>query len=651
MLGFFRRLTKSKAGTVIGILFLVAILASFAVADITNLRQGGGSLPQGTLAKVGGAELTQADLDTALQRRLAQVREQNPQATYADLAGEFDTIVDSLIQERTLWAYAKKHGFTVSKKLVDAEIVKIPGVQGLDGRFSDAAYKQFLAQNRLTDSQVRREIETALLQRLVLTPVAANARVAQGLARPYADSLFEQRSGELALIPFAAFVNGPAPTDAELQAFYRQNLPRYTIPERRALRIARLTAEQLGSIAPSEKEIADYYKANAATYGGVEKRVVSRATLPDRNQVAAIVQRARAGGTFAAAAAPAGFSAADVSVGPQTRAELAAKTGEAVAAQVFAAPAGTVIGPVQSSTGFDAIKVESIQAAGGKSLEAARAEIVAKLTADKKKEALADLVGKVEDALADGKTFDEVAAAYKLPVLTTPPLTRTGAVFDQPTYKLPPEYGQIATQGFDLGVDDDPVVETLPNEVGYALVDVTDTVPATPAPLARIAAQVRNDFVARRANEQAAAAAQTVLNQVARGTALKDAMAALKQPGIKPAEAIELKRGALAQFAQQGQEVPPPLRILFSLQPGKAQRAAGPSGIYLVKLDKIVPGSAASQPTVIAQQLVEVQRAAGTELALEWLTAAQKELKVSRNEEAIAAAKARILGNGAAPAE
>lgn len=643
----FRRLSKSKVGTGILVLFLLLILASFAISDISNLRQGG-SLPQNTLARVGDVELTASDLDTAMQRRLAQVRQQNPQATYADLAPEYDAIVNALIQERTLWAYARKHGFTVSKKLVDAEIVKIPGTRGLDGKFSEQAYRAFLAQERLTDAQVRREIETAILQRLVITPVAASVRIAPGIARPYADSLLEQRSGSLALLPFAAFTGGTPPTAAELQTFYRQNVARYTVPERRTFRIARITNEQLGPIAATDKEIADYYNANQATYGGVEKRVVSRATLPDQAAVAAIAQRAKAGGTFAAAAAPAGFSDADVSVGPVTRAELASRAGEAVAAQVFSAPAGSVIGPVKSSTGFDVVKVESIQAASGRGLADVRTEIADKLTADKRKNALADLVGRIEDALADGRTFEEVATANKLPVLATPALTRAGAAFDQPAFKLPPEYAAVPGASFDIGADDEPVVEPLPNEAGYALVDVAEVVPAAPAPLARIQDQVRTDFITKRAQDRANAAATTVLQQVGAGKPLAEAIGALGLSGVRPPEAVELRRGALGQFAQQGQEVPPPLRILFTLAPGKAQRAAGPSGIYLVKLDRVVPGSAASNPQLVAGQVTQLQRSAGEELALQWLAAAQRELKVTRNDEAIRAARSRIIGGGAA---
>jgi peptidyl-prolyl cis-trans isomerase D len=643
----FRRLSKSKVGTGILVLFLLLILASFAIADISNLSQGGGALPQNTLAKVGNVELTANDLDTAMQRRLAQVRQQNPQATYADLAGDFDAIVNALIQERTLWAYARKHGFTVSKKLVDAEIVKIPGVRGLDGRFSEQAYRAFLAQERLTDAQVRREIETSLLQRLVITPVAASVRVSPGIARPYADASLEQRSGSIALLPYAAFTGGAAPTAAELQNFYRQNVARYTVPERRSFRLARITPEQLGDVAATDQEIAAYYQQNQATFGGVEKRVISRATLPDRNAVAAIAQRAKAGGTFAAAAAPAGFSAADVSVGPVTRAELVSRAGEAVAAQVFAASAGTVVGPVQSSTGFDVVKVESIQTAAGRSLADARAEIATQLTAEKRKNALADLVAKVEDSLADGRTFEEVATANKLPVLATPALTRAGASFDQPGFKLPPEYAAVPGASFDIGADDEPVVEPLPNDAGYVLVDVAEVVPAAPAPLARIQDQVRTDFIAKRAQDRANAAATTILQQVSAGRSVAEAIAATGVAGIKAPEAIELRRGALAQFAQQGQEVPPPLRILFTLAPGKAQRAASPSGIYLVKLDRVVPGNAAANPQLIAGEVTNLQRSAGEELALQWLAAAQKELKVTRNEDAIRAARSRILGGAA----
>ena len=640
MLSSFRRLSTSKAGSVIAVVFLLTILASFALADMSNFRQTG-ALPQGVLAEIGDQKLTEAELSDVLQRELQQLRQQKPDATYADLAPQFDAIVNGLVQERTLRAYAQKHGLLPSKKLVDAEIVKIPGVRGLDGKFSETAYRQWLAQNRLTDQQVRSEITTLMLQRLLLTPIAANARVPLGVARPYASMLLEQRSGEVALVPTAAFRDGAAPTDAELQQFYNQYRQRYMVPEQRVLRIAKIGPEQVANVAPTDQEIAAYYNANQATYGGGETRILSRASVPDRNTAQQIAQRARSG-DFAAAAAPAGFTASDISLGRQTKEQLASLAGASVANQAFGAPAGTIVGPVQSNTGWDVIKVESIERTAGKSLAEARAEIAAKLTADKRKNALADLVTKVEDEISDGRNFSEVTTANKLPVVTTPPVIANGTSIQNREFKLPQEFAPLLKTGFELSADDDPVVETLAGDAGYALVAAGDITPAAPAPLASIKERVAADFLTKRALDRAKAVANEIAAKANRGAPLGRAFSEAKIARAEPPQPLTVRRLQLAQM--QGQ-VPAPLQMLFSLAPARARLvpAPGNQGYFIVKLNSITPGDALSQPALISQVQRDFNQQAGEELVVQFLQAAQEELGVERNADAIAAAKRRLL--------
>lgn len=645
MLSAFRRMSKSKGGVVIAILFLLMILASFALADISNLRQGG-SLSQGSLASVGKEQVTEAELSAALQRQLAELRQQKPDATYADLAPQFEQILNGLIQAKTLKAYAAEHGLLPAKRLVDAEIVKIPATRGLDGRFSEAAYQQFLQQNRLTDAQLRDEITVLLLQRMLLAPVAANARVPVGVARPYASVLLEEREGEVALVPAAAFRTGPPPTDAQLQQFYAQNRARYMVPEQRVLRIARISPELVANVSPTEQEIAAYYNQNRATYAGGETRVLSRASVADQAQAAQIAQRARAGGSFAAAAQPAGFSAADVSLGPQSREQLANLAGAQVAAQVFAAPSGAVIGPVRSTTGFDVIKVERINRTPGRTLAQARSEIIAKLSADKRKNALTDLVTKVEDEIADGRTFDEVAQANRLTVTQTPPILANGQSLRQPGFQLPPEYRErLLKDAFAMQSGEDPVVETLPNDAGYAVLAVGDIIAATPAPLAEIKERVAADFIAKRAADAARAAATQIEAKVARGMSLAQAMREQNVTGAPAPAPLKVRRLQLAQL--QGR-VPPPLQILFSLAQGRSRVVAAPEGqgFFIVKLNKINAGDALSQPTLVAQTQADLARQVSEEYAVQFLGAAQKELGVRRNESAIAAARQRMLAGG-----
>jgi peptidyl-prolyl cis-trans isomerase D len=458
--------------------------------------------------------------------------------------------------------------------------------------------------------------------------------------------LLEEREGEVALIPSAAFRSGTAPTPAELQQFYGQNRNRYTVPEQRVLRLARITPELVANVQPTPAEIAAYYNANRATYAGGETRVLSRASLADQAQAAQVAARAKAGGSFAAAAQPAGFTAADVSLGPQSRQELAGLAGESVAAQVFAAPAGAVVGPVRSSTGFDVIKVESISRTPGRSLEQARTEVAARLAGDKRKNALTDLVTKIEDEISDGRTFDEVAQANRLAVSQTPPIAANGQSLVQPGFQLPAEYRErLLKDAFSMQSGDDPVVETLPGDAGFVVMAVGEVTAATPAPLAQIRERVAADFVAKRAADAARSAAAQVQAKVARGVPVAQALREQNVAGAPAPSPLKLRRLQLSQF--QGQ-VPPPLQILFSLAPGKSRLVAAPEGqgFYVVKLNRIAPGDALTQPGLVTQAQADLGENLGQEIAVQFLAAAQAELGVKRNEAAIAAARQRLLSGG-----
>ena len=299
MLTFFRRVSKSKVGTWIMATVLIAILAGFAVADISNFGSGNvggfGGMSSSTLAKAGDQEVSEREMSEQMQRHLQQVRQQNPNADYATILGDFDPLLSSMLDERALIAFGNKYGFKLSKRLIDAEIAELPQAKGLNGQFSEQAYQQFLAQQRLTDPQVREIIAGGLLQRLMLTPVAANARISVGMARPYASMMLESREGEAVALPLDPFKAGLNPTDAQLQQFYAANRNRYMIPEQRVLRIATIGPEQVANVTPSPQEIAAYYKSNQATYGSKETRGLSQVVVPDQATANGIAARAKGG--------------------------------------------------------------------------------------------------------------------------------------------------------------------------------------------------------------------------------------------------------------------------------------------------------------------------------------------------------------------
>lgn len=640
-----RRISKSTIGSFLMVIILLLILVGFAMGDIQNVLSGGGfGVSNDTLVSVGREKITEREMSRLMERQLAQVRQQNPEADYSTIASEFEPLLSSLVEERLLKAFAENHGFVLSKRLIDAEIANIPGAKGLGGRFSEAAYQAFLAQSRLTDEDVRNVITSGLLQRLVLTPLASEARVPVGVATPYASMLLEVREGEVALVPASAFASGLNPTDENLQAFYTANRARYIVPEQRVLRLAKMGPEQVGNITASEQEIAAYYRANQAQYAAREIRVLSQAVVPDRGAAQALAQRAREGGTFAAAAAPAGFSAQDVALGEQTREQFAGAAGNAVASAAFGAKAGEVVGPVQSDLGWHVVKIESVRREGGRTLDQARDEIAAKLASDKRKDALADLVTRVEDAISDrGLNFAEAVAEAKLAVVQTPLITAAGTSRADPAYKLPEEYAAALKSGFELQASDEPVVETLPNDAGYVLVAPARIVPAAPAPLASIREQVEADWVAQQAMARARQAASAIGTKAARGVPLDQARREAGGP-LPPVQEVRQRR---LEMSRMGGEIPAPVRILFALGEGKSRMVADPEGrgFFVVKATKIIPGNALLQPSLISRVQNEFQGPLGEEYARQFVEAIREEVKVRRNESAIATAKARLTGS------
>ncbi|MEO7563721.1 MAG: peptidyl-prolyl cis-trans isomerase [Sphingomicrobium sp.] len=642
MSSFFRRVSKSKFGTFAMAFVLIAILAGFAMGGIQNFGSGslGLGLDSDTLARAGDQKISEREMNETMQRRLQEVRQEQPDAEYAAVSGDFPDLLDALIDQRTLIAFADKFGFHLSKRLVDAEIAQIPDTKGLNGQFSDEAYQTFLGRRRMSDLQVRQIISGGLLQRLMLTPVAANGRVPVGMATPYAAMLLESRKGQGAVIPIEAFAAGLRPSDSELATYYGANRARYMIAEQRSLRIATIGAASVGSVAATNQEIAAYYNANQATYGNASSRGLTQIVVPDQKTAAGIAARAKSGATMEAAAAPAGTNAALSDLPAQNFADYSSAAGDKVARAVFAAPSGAVVGPLQSDFGWVVVKIGKVDAKNGKTLTEASGEIAAKLNADKRKEALEALVDTVQTAIDEGSNFAEAASAAKLSVTTTPLVMSNGASRANASQRLPQSLAQTLKIGFEIAPSDPPEIVTLPNDTGYALVAPATVVAAAPAPLTAIRDRVAKDWIQAQAKTRAKATAQAIAAKVANGMSLAEAV---RQAGV-PLPAPTTLAARRLQIANAQGEVEPPLKMLFTLAEGKSRMVADSDGrgFFVVKVDKVIPGNALLQPTLISRMQSELKAGLSEDYARQFVVALRKEMTVERNEAEIAALQARL---------
>jgi peptidyl-prolyl cis-trans isomerase D len=641
MLSFFRNGLNSKLALALLFIVLLAIAVT-GVGTPSGLGSvgGGGS----SLATVDGEAVTPSDLSSRLQNELKRRREENPGLDMAAFVrgGAVEGLLGEVIDYTALRLFGEEHGVRISKRLIDGEIASIEAFRGASGTFDETRFRNLLSDRGMTETRFRSDLAMTLAAKHLLVPVSEAAGVPQSLAVPYAALLLEQRSGMVAAVPAESFASGGAPSEADLTTYYKNNAARYTVPEQRSVRYALFDQNRfVGKVNPTDAEIKAYYDKNAAKYAARESRGLTQVIVLDQATANAIAAKVRGGTPMATAAKDAGLEA--LSIKPIEQKAFANQSSEAVAAEVFRAAKGAVANPVKSGLGWHVVQVGSVANVAGTTLAAARAEIMAQLSKTKVDEALANFVIEVEEAVEDGQSFDEITKAKNLTVVTTPALTASGIAPSNPGYKPDAALAPIIRDAFQAEPEDDAAVTSITPQ-SFAFYDLDKVTPSAPRPLATIKAQVLGDFLDERQAKAARKAAEDIAAKANKGTPLAAAVSAAGAKLPAP-RAISAKRIDIAQA--QG-EVPPPLKLMFSMSAKRAKviEIPGNQGWFVVWLDKIEANTTNVDPRLVGATRQELSGMIGKEYADQFTTAIRQEMNVKRNADAISSLKKSLTGTG-----
>lgn len=645
MLSVFRRIIHSKFGAIFAILFLGVIAAAFILGDVTSGQFGGASLSGGgTAAKAKGYKLTVAELQDRVQRVFENARRSSPELQIGEFfaQGGGAQVFDQLVQSLTLRAFADDQGMHISKRLIDAQIAQVPAFQDAAGNFSNDSFRALLARERLSEQALRDDIRREILQRQLLAPIGLGARPSENLVLPYASLLLEARQGNVAAIPAVAFLDNKDPTDAQLTDFYKTNSARFTIPEQRRIRYAVVDATRFAqAAAPSDADISAYYNQNKAAYAASQTRSVEQLVLPTEAGAKAIAAQVKGGKSLPQAAQAAGLSVSALE--GQSRAQLTSATSKAVADAVFAAQQGELVGPVRGPLGFLLLRVTAVQDKPARPLSAVREEIVKTLRAQKEKQLLNDFTAKLEDQIADGGTFEEVAKDNGLTLETTPPLLATGKQVKDMAYVAPADIQSLVAPAFAMSADDDAQLVPITPDQRYALIAPGQIIAAAPPPLAEVKPLVQAQYKLNAGNQKAKALAEQIQAKVAKGTKLADAIA---QAGVRLPEPQTLG-GRRADIMRAEQRPPAEVSILFSMAEDsvKTLPISEGRGYFVVQLTKIERGDAKGNPQLLAQVRDQMGDVIGQEYGEQFERAVEKELGVTRNAQAVDQVRSALTAN------
>jgi peptidyl-prolyl cis-trans isomerase D len=642
MFSFFRRFFQSKIGLPIFLAFLALMALAFAASDITGQTFGGVSNGD-RMAVVGDEAVPVSDLTMAAGNALDQVRQQNATLTMPEFIaqGGLDQVISQLIDRYAVGNYSEKYGLRAGENLVNSEILKIQAFRGLTGEFDEQTYIAALRAKGLTDAIFRRDLMDGMLEQQLLRPAVAAPQLPAKVARQYAALVLERRKGEIALIPSAAFAPVGDPTASQLASWYEGNRTLFIRPERRTLRFAVFGADTLEvSATPTAAEIAARYKRDAARFQASERRAVTSFVVPTQDAAKALVARIRAGTPLDTAAREAGFTASKSEL--RDREAMSGATSFAFAQNVFKAAEGAIVDPAQGTLGWYVARVDEIERSPARTLAQATPELTEQLAAEKRGAAIADLVAEIESEVDGGTALAEVAKAYGLKLETTPALLADGRAFGRPEVQIVPQLAPVLTTAFQMEESEPQLAEIVPGEQ-FVVFEVARVEEAAAPPLAQVREAAVAGWKRAQGAKLAKAAADRILGKVRGNTPLAAALAAENKPGIER-EPIDLGRREL--LSQQRGNLPPPLVLMFSMAEGSVKVLEAPRnlGWYVVSLDDISTAPVDQEPELVGQTQQQLGQALSEEYRQQATAAMRKELGVTRNDAAIAAARKQLAG-------
>lgn len=641
MITALRRLFSSTVGKFIALAFVGLIGVLFALGDVTGNASFGG-LGGANVAKVGDTEIGVGELRQKVQQAYDQARQQQPGLTRQAFveSGALDQLLDQLVNDAAVRQYARDIGFGVSKRLIDGQIAD--AFAGVSGTFDQKRYEAYLADNGVSEAQLRREVETLLLTQQLAAPIGNLPNVSPGLARPYAVLPLEQRRGQAVYIPSSTFAPAGDPGDAVLKTFLAQNAAKFTVPERRVLQYALFDRAAVPIPAVTDAEVAAAYKANAAQYTAAETRRIAQVIAPDQATANSIAAKVRGGTPLAAAAQSAGLSAS--TTGELTQSAYAATSSDAVAKAAFAAKRGDLVGPTQAGLGWIVARVESVTAKPARTLAQATPELRAELGKNKANEAIVDYYNKVQDAVNGGASIEEIAADRKLKVEETPALLPSGRAPGQPAFALAPELAPMIAQAFQGGAEGEAAIATLVENEKFAIVSVKSVIEAAPPPFAQIRGDLLAEWRFAEGQKVARAKARAIVKAVEGGKSFAEAIAAAG-PKIGTVQTIGGRRGDLAR---SGQRVPPELALLFSMAANSVKTLEIPGNrgwmvISLAQVNRPDPKSVNDQ--IVASVARPLAGAMGSELVGQLIAEAKRRVGVTINKDLVEQLRKELTGN------
>ena len=258
-------------------ILLLIIFPSFAFLGIESYLRMSDKEPP--VAKVAGQNITQREWDAAQARqieRFKQVFGEQFNQNMFDSPEARQGVLENLLAQRAMSSHVVENNLTVSNDTLRNTIAEIPGLKNPDGQFDKQRYQQLLAAQGLTpekfEAGLRHDLAVqqinAVVQGTAFSPKSVVARVS---------SLNQQaREVQELVLTLQSFRSQVKITDAMAEEYYKQHPAQFELPEIVKAEVVVFNPDVVEArIVVSDADIKAYYDQNLARYKTDEQRRAS----------------------------------------------------------------------------------------------------------------------------------------------------------------------------------------------------------------------------------------------------------------------------------------------------------------------------------------------------------------------------------------
>lgn len=532
---------------------IALIVLSFVFAGVGSYLTSSGTT---AVATVNGEEISAQELERAYQNQRAQMESQFGESiaqlfsSEQYLADFRRNVLDRLIAEKLIQQQAQDMGLRVSDEQIRETIVQMPEFQ-FGGQFDNERFQAILRQNGFQVADFRNYLRTQMTQNQ-LTAALTNSAFSLDGEVELANALQRQtRDAKYAVVSSSAFADSVEVTDADVEAFYNNNIASFDTEEQVKLAYVKLSVDDLKDrVSVDEQAVRTYYDNNINSYGKEEERRVSHILIDAGDDADAAREKAQAlkaeldnGADFAALAE----ANSDDTFSAENGGDLDFITPEMMDPAFDEAAfglenVGDVSDVVETEFGFHIIKLTELREAQIKSFDEVADEIRDTLLYDAAMEKYFELQNTMaEIAFEVPDTLEDVANAVDLPVQESVLFSRNTAPVELSSPAVLD--AAFSSQLVDEGLNSD-IIEL--DDENIVVVRVTEHLPQRTQSLDEVREGIEASVKADKAKEAAEAWAFDIAQQVRAGESVDDALAA-KSVTWETAQAVPRAGGTLAR--------------------------------------------------------------------------------------------------------